>query len=127
MLLKGMVLRKGHFLLQGAVWGQDVILDNAKNRDPALAVAFTHCHVSHLSRKSLDGLLQVFPFDNARVRRARCVMALLRGAPRVAKEILKGLFGTVTQVFTQSRYYLHYTARQWLPSIRAEQKLARGG
>ena len=50
---KGVAAKHGKIMLQGAVWGEDMILDTVKHMEHEQAVSLTHIQVFTLRRETL--------------------------------------------------------------------------
>jgi hypothetical protein len=69
-LQKGMAVRMWRFLRRNAVWGDDMLLNNAGLIDHAQAVALTYVEALTLSRPAFEEVAVHFALATARVRKA---------------------------------------------------------
>lgn len=78
-LIRGLVGRKGRILRREAVWGEDFILDNPNLLESLRSVALTYVEVSWMHRSSLNAILEQFPEEKIRIRKAKVKVAIFRG------------------------------------------------
>jgi hypothetical protein len=80
---KGIVFRKAQILSQGAVWGLDCILNDLTLMDASVALAMSFVEVAYITRESLTRLIEEYPEEQKRMRKARVKIAILRGLVQV--------------------------------------------
>ena len=64
---------------QGAFWGDDCIIHNVALKVTTSARALTYAEVLELSRADLFDVLEAYPREHARVRKAHLRLVALRG------------------------------------------------
>jgi Ca2+-binding EF-hand superfamily protein len=86
-MVRGVAIKDMRVHCSGMVWGLDMVLCNTQLRRQNPAVALTFVETLALERKSFIDLLDAFPFEKKRVRRATIWLAFKRKFLRHAQEI----------------------------------------
>jgi hypothetical protein len=84
---KGVVWRKMLSLVNGAIWGIDMILASPLVRDEASAICLTLTELRFLGYKTFRMVLANHPVDEVRVRRYGVKLAVLRGVVAYSKRV----------------------------------------
>ena len=86
-VVRGVAIKDMMVKCSGMLWGLDMVLDNESLRHLSPAIALTYCEVMVLSRNDFKKLLQSFPLERKKVRRASIWLAFRRKFLKHASEI----------------------------------------
>eukprot|EP00747_Dinoflagellata_sp_TGD_P040148 gnl/TRDRNA2_/TRDRNA2_140694_c1_seq1.p1 gnl/TRDRNA2_/TRDRNA2_140694_c1~~gnl/TRDRNA2_/TRDRNA2_140694_c1_seq1.p1 ORF type:complete len:513 (+),score=94.17 gnl/TRDRNA2_/TRDRNA2_140694_c1_seq1:128-1540(+) len=73
---RGTVARRGEILVRGSFWGEDMIVCLELLRKKVPLITLTYCQIVALSREDLSDVLQGYPDEVFRFRRAAVVIAM---------------------------------------------------
>ena len=88
-LTRGTMIYGGRILSRGAVWGDDVLLNDPRNFLPYTARAITFADCSSLPREALMSIVQAYPRSHARLRKRAAFLALRRWVISTAKRAVE--------------------------------------
>jgi hypothetical protein len=87
---RGLIGRLGRVLRKGAVFGEDLILNNRKLRKDVTTIAITYAEILSIDQPTFSKLVeQASPQDAAEVRWGVVKLSVIRGIPLLADQLWK--------------------------------------
>ncbi len=86
-IVRGVAIKDMMVKCSGMVWGLDMVLANKELRRLSPAIALTYCEVLVLPRSVFIALLEKFPLEKRKVRRASIWLAFRRKFMKHAREV----------------------------------------